>query len=63
VAIAFKSLLKQWRGHRLHKEAASDLGVALSTYRKWEYGKRTPDKFKREQLERIMAIAPTDPKL
>lgn len=44
--------LRVWRGKRYRKEAASDLGIPLATYRKYEEGKRTPNKLAMAELER-----------
>lgn len=53
----FKPTLRAWRKkHRLAlKEAASELGVPLQTYKEWEYGKSEP-KYKpcRECVEERM---------
>lgn len=57
----FKDLLKQWRGSRLQKEAADLLDIPLGTYRKWEYGKRTPTKITLAQVEQRMAAHPDTP--
>lgn len=50
----FKDLLRKWRGDRMQKEAAFILGVPVATLRKWEYGKRTPTKLTRCEVERRM---------
>lgn len=50
-----KARLREWRGKRRQKEAAADLDVSLATYRKWEYGRRTPNKLALAELERRMA--------
>lgn len=50
--------LRVWRGKRRQKEAAADLDVSLPTYRKWEYGKRTPSKLALAELERRMTTNP-----
>lgn len=47
----FKDRLKKWRGKKYQKEAADLLGVPLPTYRKWECGKRTPNKFVRSVID------------
>jgi len=49
-----KDLLREWRGKRRQKEAASDLDIPLPTYRKYEYGKRTPTKLAMAELLRRM---------
>ena len=54
----FKTQLKAWRGNRLQKEAAADLDVSLGTYRKWEYGKRTPTKITLAEILRRMGDKP-----
>lgn len=56
--VLFSKRLKLWRGNRLQKEAAEDLQVTLSAYRKWEYGKRTPDKVKMMEIDRRMLASP-----
>lgn len=61
--ILFSQRLKAWRGKRLQKEACEDLGVSLPTYRKWEYGKRTPDKVKMMEIDRRMLANPDTRKL
>jgi len=50
----FAKELKTWRGSRIAKEAASDLDIPLPTYRKYEYGKRTPGKLAMIELKRRM---------
>lgn len=44
--------LRQWRGKRYIKEAAAILGLPMGTYRKYEEGKRTPNKLALAELER-----------
>lgn len=44
--------LKLWRGKRYRKEAAAILRIPLPTYRKYEEGKRTPNKLAMAELER-----------
>lgn len=58
MAELLKDRLKAWRGKRLQKEAAADLDVPLATYRKWEYGKRTPDKLAMVELNRRLEANP-----
>ena len=50
----FSKHLKRWRGRRYQKEAASDLDAPLPTYRKWESGKSTPNKWAMADLLRRM---------
>lgn len=50
-----KDRLREWRGKRRQKEAASDLDIPLPTYRKYEYGKRTPNKLALAELLRRMS--------
>jgi len=53
----FKKRLKRWRlenGNLRQKEAADKLSVSVSTIRKWESGKRTPNKLALLELERRM---------
>lgn len=47
--------LKQWRGRLYQKEAADKLQIPLPTYRKYEAGKRTPNKLALAELKRRMA--------
>ncbi len=47
--------LRIWRGRLFQKEAADLLGIPVSTYRKYEYGKRSPTKLALAELERRMA--------
>ena len=49
--------LRVWRGKRRQKEAAAVLDLPLATYRKYEYGKRTPSKLALVELERRLASA------
>lgn len=44
--------LKQWRGLRLQKEAALELGVPLATYRNYERDHRRPRGLARIVIER-----------
>jgi len=46
--------LKKWRGNLRQKEAASKLDIPLPTYRKYEYGERTPTKLALPELKRRM---------
>lgn len=50
----FSERLKNWRGHRRQKEAATDLGLKIGTYRSWEKGKRTPKQHTLAEVERLM---------
>jgi hypothetical protein len=50
----FSKELKEWRGDRIQKEAASALDIPAPTYRKYEYGKRTPNKLSMIELKRRM---------
>ena len=50
----FKEAIKQWRGARYQKEAAADLDIPVSTYRKYENGKRTPSSVAMAELLRRM---------
>ena len=52
---SFALRLRKWRGQMMQKEAASILDVPIATLRKWEYGKRTPNKITLCELERRMA--------
>jgi hypothetical protein len=54
----FGDRLKKWRGARLQKQAAGDLDIPLPSYRKYEYGKRTPNKLALAELERRMSERP-----
>ena len=44
--------LRRWRGGLRQKEAAAILDLPLPTYRKYECGKRTPNKLALAELER-----------
>lgn len=46
--------LKKLRGKLRQKEMAEKLGLPLPTYRKYELGKRTPNKLAMAELERRM---------
>lgn len=50
----FPKELKAWRGKLYQKEAASDLEIPLASYRKYENGKRTPNKLAMAELLRRM---------
>lgn len=50
----FKNQLRKWRGNRIQKEGASLLNVPVATFRKWEYGKRTPNKLAMAEIKRRM---------
>ena len=50
-----KDRLREWQGKRRQKEAAADLDLPLPTYRKFLYGKRTPNKLAMAELERRLA--------
>lgn len=54
MAEQFKRTLKRWRGTRYQKEAADDLRIPLPSYRKYENGKRTPNKLAMAELQRRM---------
>jgi transcriptional regulator with XRE-family HTH domain len=57
--------LRLWRGKRYIKEAADILGIPIGTYRKYEEGKRTPNKLALAELERRLEEtqnARTEPK-
>jgi len=58
MAELLKDRLKIWRGKRYQKEAASDLDLPLPTYRKYENGKRTPNKLAMAELERRLLANP-----
>lgn len=47
--------LKAWRGTRNARAAAAALNIPLETYRKYEWGKRTPNTLAMAELERRMA--------
>ena len=47
--------LKLWRGKTPWKAAAAILDIPFGTYRKYESGKRTPNKLALAELERRMA--------
>ena len=49
-----KDQLREWQGKRRQKEAAADLDIPLPTYRKFLYGKRTPNKLALAELNRRM---------
>lgn len=49
-----KDRLREWQGKRRQKEAAADLDIPLPTYRKFLYGKRTPNKLALAELLRRM---------
>jgi hypothetical protein len=44
--------LRRWRGKRYIKEAAALLNIPVGSYRKYEEGKRTPNKLALAELER-----------
>jgi len=46
--------LNEWRGSRNAKEAASDLGIPLPSYRKYLNGKRSPNNLAMAELDRRM---------
>ena len=50
----FSEELKAWRGKLYQKEAASNLDIPLTSYRKYENGKRTPNKLAMAELRRKM---------
>lgn len=50
--LLLKDRLKTWRGKRYRKEAAALLDIPLATYRKYEEGRRTPNKLALAELER-----------
>jgi hypothetical protein len=51
----FAKRLRIWRGPAAQKEAAAELRVPVSTLRKWEYGKQTPNKLAMAYLDSILA--------
>jgi DNA-binding transcriptional regulator YiaG len=53
----FMQELKTWRGKLRQKEAAEKLGVPLSTFRKWEQGKKTPRVFALAELRRMIGVS------
>lgn len=50
--------LKAWRGGLRQKEAAALLDIPLPTYRKYEAGKRHPNKLALPELDRRMQAKP-----
>lgn len=50
----FKDEIRKWRGKLYQKEAADKLDIPLATYRKYEIGKRTPQKLAMIELKRRM---------
>lgn len=54
----FSRKLREWRGRRYQKEAAVILDIPLPTYRKYERGKRTPNKLAMAELERRINAHP-----
>jgi Helix-turn-helix len=50
----FSEELKRWRGSLYQKEAAAKLDIPLPSYRKYENGKRTPNKLAIAELRRRM---------
>lgn len=58
VAESFQTRLREWRGKRRQKEAASDLDVSLRTYQAWEEGLTTPSQLALAELERRMYVTP-----
>jgi Helix-turn-helix len=54
MADLLKNRLREWRGKRRQKEAAADLDIPVPTYRKYEYGKRTPNRLALAELNRRM---------
>jgi hypothetical protein len=50
-----KDELKKWTGDRNAKTAASDLGIPITTYRKYLSGKRHPSKLALSELRRRMS--------
>ncbi len=58
MALLLKNKLRLWRGDLRQKEAAAILDLPLPTYRKYELGKRTPNKLALAELERrLLAYA------
>jgi DNA-binding XRE family transcriptional regulator len=55
VDILLADELKVWRGKLYQKEAAAKLDIPLPTYRKYEKGKRTPNKLALAELKRRMS--------
>lgn len=50
----FTEELRTWRGKLRQKEAADLLKIPLPSYRKYENGKRTPNKLAMAELRRRM---------
>lgn len=46
--------LRKWRGKNPRKAAAYDLGIPISTFRKYESGDRTPTSLSLAELKRRM---------
>jgi transcriptional regulator with XRE-family HTH domain len=57
MATLLSKRLRLWRGKLRQKEAAAKLDLPLPTYRKYEYGKRTPNKLALAELERRLSNA------
>lgn len=53
-----KDRLRKWRGKRYQKEAAAALDLPVPTYRKYETGKRTPNKLAMAELNRRLEANP-----
>ena len=51
---AFSKELTQWRDKRTQQECATILGVKLSTYRNWEYGRNEPPSWTLPGVRMIM---------
>ena len=54
----WKVKVRKWRGTLTQKEAAAILDISASTWRSWEYGKRTPKSASAQEFERRMAAHP-----
>ncbi len=54
--VRFKDELREWRGRLRQKEAAEKLDVPVATFRKWEIGKRTPNKLAMAEIKRRMGL-------
>lgn len=48
-----------WRGDLTQKQAASVLGVSVSTYRNWEYGVNIPGLLAMKEIDRALETKPT----